>query len=151
MAEFDMTRRYGIYPPSRYSASGPLAVNGAQLIVSGTAQHGPVGISRLDSFTFLNLPVSTDEAEHVRAAQLEIYPAPARSLTTIRLTLPAPSQVRIVVVDMLGRTVLSVADHETPAGTHTVPLDVSRLAPGAYVVVAETGTTRQTARLSVVR
>jgi hypothetical protein len=50
------------------------------------------------------------------------------------VSLPEAGAVRVTVLDALGRIVAVPLDGERSAGTHAVPLDASRLAPGVYVV-----------------
>ena len=59
----------------------------------------------------------------------EVFPNPARRQATVQLAAPA---VRVVVRDLLGRAVLALR----PAAL-AVPLDLSGLRPGRYLVQAE--------------
>ena len=84
-------------------------------------------------------------------ASLAVWPNPAAGAATVSLTLPeSAEQVRLVVYDVLGRAVALLHDGSFVAGAHEVLLDVSGLAPGAYVVRAE-GLAAPPVRLTVLQ
>ncbi len=60
------------------------------------------------------------------------YPNPFNPRTRIRFDLPAAAEVRLVVFDLLGREVVTLADGEMDAGGHVVTFDGEGLASGAY-------------------
>jgi hypothetical protein len=60
------------------------------------------------------------------------YPNPFNPTTTIEFSLPARSDVHLVLVNVLGQTVREIATGEYAAGTHKVTLDASGLASGVY-------------------
>lgn len=62
------------------------------------------------------------------------YPNPARTLARVSVGLPSPSEVTVDVFDAQGRRVGAPVRERMEAGTHSVPLDVSALASGLYVV-----------------
>jgi hypothetical protein len=65
-------------------------------------------------------------------------PNPATGRFVLAIGLPAAGDVVIEAFDMLGRRV-----HRTemalPAGSHEVPLDAGRWAPGLYLIRATAG------------
>ena len=63
-------------------------------------------------------------------------PNPAGASASVWLTLATPADVAVTVYDLLGRTVATPQVGALPAGLHRADLDVSRLAPGVYVVRA---------------
>ncbi|MEM6646173.1 MAG: DUF1501 domain-containing protein [Bacteroidota bacterium] len=79
------------------------------------------------------------------------YPNPARSRTTVPFTLASPSRVRLGVFDVTGRPVRSIFEGMRGTGTHTVPLDLSGLAAGLYLVRLQTPQRQYATRLVVVR
>jgi hypothetical protein len=77
---------------------------------------------------------------------LQIYPNPFRERLSVELGSISSGPVRVVLTDLLGRTVLErlsgVAD-----GAGWVTLDTSRLPAGSYVVSVETDGTTRTRRV----
>lgn len=61
------------------------------------------------------------------------YPNPFNPSTTISYNLPEPSQVRLVVTDMLGREVSTLVSGEREAGLHTAQFGDASLSSGTYV------------------
>ena len=76
---------------------------------------------------------------------------PARGGMELSYTLARAGHVRLTVVDVLGREVAVVFAGRASAGPHAHAVDVSRLSPGAYVVVLEAGGARHVQRLTVSR
>lgn len=66
------------------------------------------------------------------------YPNPFNPTTTIPFELPAAGEVRLVVYDVLGRTMATLASGVWPAGRHTVTFDAGELPSGVYVYTLQT-------------
>ena len=95
-------------------------------------------------------PVSNEGTTAAVAFGLAVAPNPARGATSLVLTAPEAGEVTVRVFDALGRTVSESAS-AVGAGTTSVSLDLSGLAPGAYVVRAEGAAGAATERLTVAR
>lgn len=95
---------------------------------SSTSDHLPVFARFAPRAT-----ADEDGPEAGPVALLPAAPSPFRTETALRFRLDAPADVRLDVVDVLGRRVASVAG-SFGTGAHTVPLDGAGLAPGLYVV-----------------
>lgn len=54
---------------------------------------------------------------------LEVVPNPMVEQTSIRFSLPKAGQVRLEIVDLLGRSVRVLVDDVRPAGLHTMVWD----------------------------
>ena len=63
-------------------------------------------------------------------------PNPASGRVGLRVTMAAPADVRVSVLDALGREVAVLHDGALAAGETTLALDARALAPGVYVVRA---------------
>ncbi len=85
------------------------------------------------------------------ALALVLAPNPARGAVSVQIALPAAAEVRVSVVDLLGREVAVLADGARAAGTHTLALAAARLAPGVYAVRLVTPTGTLGRRLTVTR
>ena len=57
---------------------------------------------------------------------------------TVRVGLDLPAEARVDVLSSLGTPVAVLHDGPLDAGEHTIPLDLTHLRPGAYVVRIET-------------
>ncbi|MDX1440652.1 MAG: T9SS type A sorting domain-containing protein [Rubricoccaceae bacterium] len=96
-------------------------------------------------------PVNS-EPESPQVAQLttSIYPNPIRGSGTVRVVLNAPSEGRVTLSNVLGRTVPIIHEGSLGAGGHSLVLDASRLPPGAYILRAEFGKAGSASRIVAV-
>ncbi|TAE27365.1 MAG: T9SS C-terminal target domain-containing protein [Candidatus Kapaibacterium sp.] len=86
------------------------------------------------------------------ALSLTTFPIPANDAVTVRYNLPSSGKVTVRVTNILGASVLDVAnDVAQNAGVYEFNLNTSNLAPGSYFVnvMTERGTTSQ--KITVVR
>ena len=67
---------------------------------------------------------------------LTAYPNPSDGNSTIKYSVDAPSQVKIMVYDMQGKVINVLADKKQDAGVYTLQWDNSKLSRGTYVVTA---------------
>ena len=82
---------------------------------------------------------------------LSVRPNPASGRVEIAVTLAEAGDVRVAVLDVLGREVAVVLDRAAAAGEAVVPVEIGGWPAGVYVVRAVAGTQTATARLVVVR
>jgi len=61
------------------------------------------------------------------------YPNPFNPSTSVDFSLPAASQVRLSVYNLLGQEVATIVNGQMAAGTHTVRFDASKLSSGVYL------------------
>ena len=69
-----------------------------------------------------------------RFALLPAYPNPFNSRATLTLHMPREGRVEVVMYDVLGRAVQTVADEVFTPGEHAMVLDGTRLSAGIYFV-----------------
>jgi Secretion system C-terminal sorting domain/FG-GAP-like repeat len=65
-----------------------------------------------------------------------VYPNPFNPTATISVSLPETAPLDIVVFDVMGRQIATIANDHQGAGTHTFTFDGSNLASGLYFVRA---------------
>ncbi len=78
-------------------------------------------------------------------------PNPTAGAARVAFALPTASDVTVVLYDLLGRRVATLAEGQMAAGRHEARLDAGALAPGVYVVRMQAGTFAATQRVTVVR
>lgn len=95
-------------------------------------------------------PVAAEAPAESLTLTLTLAPNPAVRASVVTVTHSA-GPVEVAVFDALGRRVATVAQGDAPAGTRTLPLDLSRLARGVYVVRLTARAETRTQRLVVVQ
>ena len=61
------------------------------------------------------------------------YPNPFNPTTTLLVSVPEPSNVRLIVTDMLGREVATLVNGRLESGSHPITFDASQLSSGNYI------------------
>ena len=79
------------------------------------------------------------------------YPNPFNPATTIAYDVANPSDVRLVVHDLLGREVAVLVDEHQTAGRYEVTFDANGLASGVYLYTLRAGDFTQTRRLVLLK
>ena len=87
----------------------------------------------------------------VDALAMDLGPNPARSSATVTVSLPDAADVRVTVLDLLGREVAVAFSGTMEGGRQPVRLDTGALPAGVYVVVLQAGSERTSRQLTVVR
>ncbi len=125
---------------------GASSANTGAALAYFTAQPGNAVLAS-DAAAMVAQVVPADESPLSEARiRLAVAPNPSRGATALlTLDLPAAAAVRLVVVDVLGREVLVVADQTLPAGVQTLAL--GRALP-AGVYVARLAVARETVAVS---
>ena len=79
---------------------------------------------------------------------LAAYPNPSDGSSTIKYSVDAPSQVKVVVYDMQGKLIKVLADKKHDVGVYSLQWNNSGLAKGTYVVTAlKNGVTKQVVKV----
>jgi hypothetical protein len=103
-----------------------------------TIEEGTVGVDDL-------IQVPTGFALH------QNYPNPFNPTTTISFNLPVRSDIRLQLVDVLGRVIKEIAAGNYEAGLHQVKLDAANLASGIYFYKLEAGNFVSTKKLVLMK
>ncbi|NQT34860.1 T9SS type A sorting domain-containing protein, partial [bacterium] len=101
------------------------------------AHDGTDSIFANEPFSLTVAPLSVSEHGVLLPTELslgQIYPNPFNSTTSISFGLPKRSTVRINVLDLYGRTVVTLADRDYEAGFHSVTWDAVGFPTGVYFV-----------------
>ncbi len=76
-----------------------------------------------------------DKVDDVTAAnglKLTVYPNPVRNAATIHYSIPRKGAVRLIITDVTGKHLFTVADKTKPAGDYYYIWDASRFPAGIY-------------------
>jgi len=82
-------------------------------------------VSNAEEFSGNEIPVGFE--------LLQNYPNPFNPETLIGYQLPVSSKVTLVIYDILGREIATLADEEQGAGSHTVKFNGERFPSGIYL------------------
>lgn len=153
---------WGAYEPSIASTGrlfeGMLADQGATFVANEWHEGHSWGSWRAHQDNMLefffpgaNATSSSSLLYPIDDLELDVYPNPSAGPTTISIETASSGVVRIQVVDMLGRTMLSVRDSYLPSGTNNLSLAGDHLPQGAYMVRVQTTTNMNSIPLLIVR
>ncbi len=79
---------------------------------------------------------------------LKSFPNPVKNTTSIKYSVDAVSQIKIVAYDMQGKLIKILVDKKHDKGTFTTDFDLSNLAQGTYLVAAlKDGQIKQTIKV----
>ena len=125
----------GCYTLTLNDASGEGLTDGYYFITDANTEVLWMG----DSFTYTTLAelahgMIVDVQETIIAEQISIYPNPVTQTANIEFTLNNQSNMKITVLDMLGKSVMSLYEGVMNTGQHKIQLDASNLAQGIYFV-----------------
>jgi hypothetical protein len=107
-----------------------------------------------ESISLKQLPVSSEPIVGSIPDGIQLhqnYPNPFNPTTVITYQLPAQSNVRLEVFDMLGRRVAVLVDEPQSPGTYSAEFDASNLASGVYLYRLQTGEAVQTRQMVLVK
>jgi serine protease len=94
--------------------------------------------------------LSVEENSPVSFA-LSIFPNPSNGNTAVSFTLPKREYVRMDVIDMTGRVVLTPVDWKMNPGNHLIRIDSKSLAAGSYFVKLTTDENKELKKLVVTK
>ncbi len=90
-------------------------------------------------------------ASAARAGDLGVFPNPFVERTEIAFSLENASKVSLVVYDVRGREVATLAEGTMEAGQHSVTFDAASLPSGVYIYRLQAGSQTETGRMTLVQ
>ncbi|NOS84091.1 MAG: T9SS type A sorting domain-containing protein [Ignavibacteria bacterium] len=99
---------------------------------------------------FCDKPISSQKIEKDKIL-FENYPNPFNPVTTIKFTIPAESNVKIKVYDLLGKEIKTLLNENLKSGTHNVNFDGSEIASGTYFYSIEAGEFRDIKKMVLIK
>ncbi len=111
----------------KISGSSPVFTIGAG------SEFADISANPYENFNLKVSKVQTPDGS--QALSMGNYPNPFVNSTSITYTLPASGHVRLVLMDLVGNTIRTLADREENAGVHNLSVDAAalQLAPGVYL------------------
>ena len=91
----------------------------------------------LDDININGQPVGIDEIAGPSLGGLQVFPDPAGQVASLKADLAVAGPVKVQILDMLGRTVRTVANEYKPAGMARWELSLDGLNSGLYLVRVE--------------
>ncbi len=82
-------------------------------------------------------------------SEISLYPNPVDTDFSAAYCLKQPSQVRISLYDLSGKTVLNILNNKQDAGQHTLTYDISDLQEGKYLLVVNSDKNNRTGRMLI--
>ena len=79
------------------------------------------------------------------------YPNPFYQTTQIQFSLPQSGDIRLAVLDLLGREIDVLAKGWYPAGTYTVTANMESVSSGSYLYQLDTPTARLTGKMLLIK
>jgi len=126
-------------------------------VISG--YNGSAGISNCDKLTFslidgtCAIVVGTTQGSKIPTGYelKQNYPNPFNPTTTISFSVPKTGKVNIVLMDVLGKEVLTIVNDYRAAGNYEIEVDGSALASGVYFYKMTSGSFADTKKLVLVK
>lgn len=113
--------------------------NNKEVLNSGKGTYFPVGINNNNT----GIPSDYSLSQN--------YPNPFNPVTNIKFSIPAASEVKLAVYDMLGREVSLLANSRFDAGSYTIDYDASNLTSGIYFYTISAGSFIETKKMILVK
>jgi len=70
---------------------------------------------------------------------LVVFPNPANNKATLRYSLSLSQHVKLEVKDLLGRNILTLADHWSAPGNYEIEIFTEQFRTGTYLIFFENG------------
>jgi hypothetical protein len=80
---------------------------------------------------------------------LSVFPNPAKEKVTLKYRITSLQHVKVEVKDVVGRTLVVLADHQTAPGKYEIELFTTQFAAGTYFIFFESTERRQVKQLVV--
>ncbi len=117
------------------------------VIIRVTFASGAKGVSA--PFNIV-APAGVSEGSNA-TANIELWPNPFQSQTTIQYELTSSEDVSLSIHDLVGREVESISEGTQSAGMHTITFDGSPEPAGTYIYELNVGDHRYYGQLAIVR
>ncbi len=93
--------------------------------------------------------VGTENAQNAPLVHAGMFPNPTNGRASLDFSLRKSAEVQWSLRDLQGRTLLSQTAGRMGAGSHTLPLDATTLAPGVYMWTLQVDGSQQSGKLVI--
>jgi hypothetical protein len=137
-------------------ASGPYTIAAGDSIIVGFAILAADSLTILEDaamaadIKFNSLTTSVNENAEGNFS-LKVFPNPSGGNTMLNFSLPKTEQIKVEIVDIAGRVVLTPVDEILLPGRHQVKIDGKDLGGGIYFVKMTTQENRGTMKFVVTK
>lgn len=90
-----------------------------------------------------------DNQKELNVSVMQNYPNPFRNASTVRVYLPAPAELKLVVTNMLGQQVMEINKGPVGTGAHQFLIDGTNLQNGVYFYTVTAGKESVTKKMVV--
>lgn len=130
-------------------AFGPISRRTYEILNGQWAPYREIAIEDMLIRVNIDATVAVDpESDHILTS-LELYPNPANSMVTIGYNLARRGDVKVSIMDLLGREMYAADHRSLSEGNYRFAYDASKLEAGVYLITLETGSQRMTKKLIV--
>lgn len=124
------------------------AFNGWEGYIAGLAFTNDIFIQSYFHLTVTgNIGAGMEDAEPISISK--VFPNPARNTVEIDFDVTKSSDVKVSIVNLVGQEVLSNNFGKVNAGKYNLPMNISNLNPGIYVVTVEAGNASTSQKLVI--
>ena len=118
-------------------------------IESGPYDNG--GMGTFWAFHSPNLGIGQNPGMSANGLLEQNYPNPFKMVTKIRFQTQNSSSTKLTVCDLAGREISVLINKQLPPGIHVVDFDGSCLTGGTYFYTLETGETKETREMTIIK
>jgi hypothetical protein len=118
---------------------------------AGAAVEGPVAYTENSSCSVAPKQTVRMPGSEYRLSMLENYPNPFGASTVIGYSIGVAGPVRLMVVDLVGRTIASLVDEVQSPGEYSVLFKSGELPAGTYYYVLESNAERRVGSMKIVK
>jgi hypothetical protein len=110
-------------------------------------------LTKIDSYRFTAMPVWVDNAIELpyRYSLEQNYPNPFNPVTTIRFSVAQPSNVTLMVFDLLGREISRPVNKYLPKGVYDFEWNAAGFSSGVYFYRFEAGVFTQVRKMVILK
>lgn len=129
---------------------GSVALNDGRALVGSSLEDLPAAGNAGAAFVFGVTPVSVETDAAILDVRLDPpYPNPGKRVVTVGFTLAEPGSIDLMLFDLQGRSIATLASGVHRAGSHDVQFDTAGLPAGIYFLRLRSGSRQSAQQLTL--